>query len=859
VKVKHSEKKAIEPDGESGTSSVDVSERAAAAAALKTGTEEVPASEEAGQQAEKAPEGKTLTWEKLTAETVKSSEEEFKIEEIPDIDDIRPASIEYTEREEKIFGGESNKEKTFRTEERFIFKKRKPEEKVSGSLIKEIEIEKRETSYEPSPSEKNFETEKKLAIPETAEAEDESEIEEMKITLNAIDITPAEEIDIDESELDVDFISDKSGDTKKVKSSVAVKPDVDQYAHEKKRVSEVSLDTEKEPILEEVLYTEEKAVEDILDEMDLSDIGDETILLDDKLEKEDVLEEVQLTDEDLINIEDKVLTDEKPAVKKEKAGERLANALSLTDSDTEDILPEPVMIRDELDKSAGTESLSSVDTQDIKEAGMPVDFMPVEEELISEEISFGGEASGERKTVLIEDEIIIDSAVRPAEEKNSGEGMPRIIPGKIEDEIVKIDESAIKVIEADEATDEKELQNIDITVLNDTGEANGTGIEVSFDDDDLNIFADQSEDKLEEKESDVMIKEREEKQKSSAKATGPGPRDNDMETITEPAPAELEEIDITGAPADMDETPVKHEWSDLARRGMAGEGKVFIIDDEPVKKPRTDSGIKTEEEKLSEIVSVIVDLVRGEAKQLDISTSEEETYLTIEAPVKFEDFHAEAEEKTSFIDNDIDFVDSVFLAGEKAAETGTAETAVEKGRQKTVSPEGPVDIDSDEMDLIEGSVFGSDEEIIEIGEDSLDIFEEESAEEGTAKKLKYILPATDSLSDEERISIEEDIESGSALILEEDVEEIKEKLDFIMKKKIEDSIQDITEKIRIIEDDGELKESIRKMVLENRDDLSRLMKYMDGLLGKLPEGEIKGFADSEYYDLYLKVLKEMNK
>jgi hypothetical protein len=42
-----------------------------------------------------------------------------------------------------------------------------------------------------------------------------------------------------------------------------------------------------------------------------------------------------------------------------------------------------------------------------------------------------------------------------------------------------------------------------------------------------------------------------------------------------------------------------------------------------------------------------------------------------------------------------------------------------------------------------------------------------------------------------------------------------------------------------------------------KEDLTRLLAYLDGLFEKLPEEAVRKFAESEYFDLYVKVLKDM--
>ena len=44
---------------------------------------------------------------------------------------------------------------------------------------------------------------------------------------------------------------------------------------------------------------------------------------------------------------------------------------------------------------------------------------------------------------------------------------------------------------------------------------------------------------------------------------------------------------------------------------------------------------------------------------------------------------------------------------------------------------------------------------------------------------------------------------------------------------------------------------------DKKEDLTKLLAYLDGLFEKLPEETLRKFAESEYFDLYAKVLKDM--
>ncbi len=69
---------------------------------------------------------------------------------------------------------------------------------------------------------------------------------------------------------------------------------------------------------------------------------------------------------------------------------------------------------------------------------------------------------------------------------------------------------------------------------------------------------------------------------------------------------------------------------------------------------------------------------------------------------------------------------------------------------------------------------------------------------------------------------------------------------------MKNTIQDITDRIKIIEENNNNSH-------ESAKDLKKLLEYLNDLLERLPEDAIKKFSESEYYDLYKKLLKDMDK
>ncbi len=211
---------------------------------------------------------------------------------------------------------------------------------------------------------------------------------------------------------------------------------------------------------------------------------------------------------------------------------------------------------------------------------------------------------------------------------------------------------------------------------------------------------------------------------------------------------------------------------------------------------------------------------------------------------------------------------------------------------------------ADEFDTIEDLLFSD-----ELGDvnlyDRYHLYEfggTDGAGARSEKQCRYLLPTEDSLVDIERDSIESDISSGSALIFEEDVSRISEELKIktgrtdvdaveivesvispeidvsvsdepepagmkagesveaamqVPGKMPDDDIDDITDRVIILDDEEDVDRFIRGLPEQKQVDMKTLLSYLDGLFEKLPERVIKRFASSEYFDLYLKVLNEL--
>jgi len=160
-----------------------------------------------------------------------------------------------------------------------------------------------------------------------------------------------------------------------------------------------------------------------------------------------------------------------------------------------------------------------------------------------------------------------------------------------------------------------------------------------------------------------------------------------------------------------------------------------------------------------------------------------------------------------------------------------------------------------------------------------------------SKDVSYLLENPDSLIDEEKFSIEDDITAPSAIVFEEDVEDLKLLMErdygLTARERIESDISagsgfshgdnvmepeseqdeisiaedspviiNITDQVIILEDKENV-DAFTSRFPDKKEDLAKLFSYLDGLFEKLPEETVKKFAQSEYFDLYVKVMNEI--
>ncbi len=315
---------------------------------------------------------------------------------------------------------------------------------------------------------------------------------------------------------------------------------------------------------------------------------------------------------------------------------------------------------------------------------------------------------------------------------------------------------------------------------------------------------------------------------------------------------------------------VQDSFSNQTDATMSQDSNVLIINN--INKYTADRNIllsgkgeiTDDKDELEEITSNIVDYTGGKSVELTKSDTIDKkriTGLIRDNYPAFTDLLKEQDEKQKFFDDDIAFIDNSFITKEHLKKLKEAESKAEEiTEQKTTAlREHALGLVPEEIELIEDQLFKINRRKLDIGLSKIIAGHDQDIKDTIIfDKYKYIIPKKNSLLDNEKKSIENDISSSTALILEEDIEKIKTKLEDSMKREIEETIQDITDRIIIFEDNKGITGMDFSKEKEIKD-IKKLLKYLNELLSKLPEDAIKNFAESEYYDLYKKVLDDMDK
>ncbi len=310
-----------------------------------------------------------------------------------------------------------------------------------------------------------------------------------------------------------------------------------------------------------------------------------------------------------------------------------------------------------------------------------------------------------------------------------------------------------------------------------------------------------------------------------------------------------------------------------------------FIDDQYLIKPLVEDSVTYNEDPLTERLVKIIEVSDGKLELLEYSKTDEDflNYVLEDYTLyNSEKFGTAFKEEIIYVDTDFEFIDNAIIRDDFTKYIheiddyfGSAEFLVQSEISEILG------LIPDESDYIEDKLFGDyykkydlDNEI-EFIKPEIDFFRSNYA---GVKSLNYFSENKNSLMESEKISIEEDISSPNAIVFEEDISEIEEILkrnyNYKLQEKDEvktepeiikadseeitiiESILDITDDIIILEDKEKLNE-LASEYPEKHENLIKLLSYLDGLFEKLPEEVIRKFADSEYFELYSKVLKEM--
>ncbi len=330
----------------------------------------------------------------------------------------------------------------------------------------------------------------------------------------------------------------------------------------------------------------------------------------------------------------------------------------------------------------------------------------------------------------------------------------------------------------------------------------------------------------------------------------------------------------------------------------AANQKVLIIDDIGVDSKHKPLLEENPIDDIDRLVSGMIEITEGEARILrEASAKEEDEYI---APIltgtlpTFQDRMIEFEEEYKFKDDDIVFIDNAVLVDEYDKYLKVIdeyyETKVVKKSSSTVELFG---LTKDEFSFFYDILFEKEYETIIASKAFKDIAvgrDRPEKDDKLVKQFKYIQAKPQSLTEKEKKSIEEDIESPVAVVIEENVDDIVERLkkikphidvkkllsqmpqqppimddvdsmiaDAVVEEKLqrEEEIANITDQVIILESKEDVNRFVDTLPVEKQENIRRLLKYLDSLFDKLPEDVIKNFASSEYFDLYVKVLNEL--
>ncbi|HOT45228.1 MAG TPA: hypothetical protein PLM53_12415 [Spirochaetota bacterium] len=362
-------------------------------------------------------------------------------------------------------------------------------------------------------------------------------------------------------------------------------------------------------------------------------------------------------------------------------------------------------------------------------------------------------------------------------------------------------------------------------------------------------------------------------------------------------------VDVIGKPERLSEDRQSQQYRDLVLSGMIGDsreiGEVYFIDDATNGKEREEKSIFDESD-LDKIISGIVQVDEGSAYMLGEANVEEDreriAVIAGELMQAHEDLFVDLDYK--YGDEELDYIHAAIVEEDYAGYIREIDEffGIPGGRTIPAAVE-LLGLTADEFDTIEDTLFQDEFKDIHLY-DRYHLYEFDRASRAGGgrdrKNCRYLLPEENSLMDDERDSIESDVSSASALIFEEDIQDITEQLikrtgkteaeirdlvekTFGIESLIEgpgeatgvaavheeegpsaaEGITDITDRVVILDNEADVDRFVKEFPEGKQMNIKMLLKYLDGLFETLPEEIIKKFASSEYFELYLKVLNEL--
>ncbi len=305
---------------------------------------------------------------------------------------------------------------------------------------------------------------------------------------------------------------------------------------------------------------------------------------------------------------------------------------------------------------------------------------------------------------------------------------------------------------------------------------------------------------------------------------------------------------------------------DLLQLGSREES-IRFIDDGLVMKEEKESESIFKMDELERITAEIVEVIEGKAMELKEADAAEDldniAGIMRGTTPAFEDLLPGLETEYAFKDDDVEFIDNAFTKEDFGDYLKVIDdiSGTSGGRQVSTAVE-LLGLDANEIGTIEQNAFLKDYSNVNIDEALKKArmgFDQPASDYRMSQKYTYLTPKPAALHAEDRKSIEEDISSDTALVYEEDVDEIRRRLDELKMRKAPAAgeTSNISDRVVVMDSTKDVDRFIASLPKEKQESLRLLLKYLDGLFERLPEDVIKKFADSEYFELYSRVLSDL--